>query len=377
MSLAAHQQPSAAPGAKPEIGVMVVDDSTIIRTLIANWIEAEPDMHVVGRCRNGLDAVQTVETRKPDVIVLDIEMPEMDGLTALPELRKRRPEARIVMASTLTRRNAEISMRALSLGASDYIPKPESRNVGASEEFHKAIVEKVRALGGAVGRLSRRAQTAQPAAAAAAADAGGAKYQLRTPKNLPARIVAIGSSTGGPQALSSVIAEISRGVDAPILIVQHMPKMFTAILAEHMQKASGRPAAEAQDGESIEKGRIYVAPGGYHMIVEGKGASQKIRLTEDAPVNFCRPAVDPLFYSVAESYGPAAVCAILTGMGHDGAAGGVAVADAGGAVVAQDEATSVVWGMPGAAAAAGACCAVEPLDKIGSRIVALSRGAGR
>ena len=357
-----------------DIRVMVVDDSTIIRTLIANWIDNEPDMQVVGRCRNGLEAVQTVERRRPGVIVLDIEMPEMDGLTALPELRRLRPEAQIVMASTLTRRNAEISMRALSLGAADYIAKPESRSVGASEEFQKAIIEKVRALGGAGRQAGKPFSASKPTLADAAPASPG--YTLRAAKNLPAQIIAIGSSTGGPQALARVVSDIAR-VSAPILIVQHMPKMFTAILAEHLQKASGRPAAEAQDGERIERERIYVAPGGYHMVVEGTGPSKKIRLNEDPPVNFCRPAVDPFFESVAQSFGPTAVAVVLTGMGHDGAAGGVAIADAGGAVVAQDEATSVVWGMPGATAMAGACCAIAPLEKLGQKILTLSQGAGR
>ena len=370
---------------------MVVDDSVVIRGMISRWIDAEPDMKVTASLRTGLDAVNQLERIKPDVAVLDIEMPELDGISALPQLLAKKRDLIIIMASTLTRRNAEISLKALSLGASDYIPKPEStREASAAEIFHHDLIQKIRTFGAKVRRASAspaRAFTAQPtlapvhepsrpaphSATPAAPTHGGVKTRPFSP-HAP-RVLLIGSSTGGPQALMSVVTELGPVIDRfPVLITQHMPPTFTTILAEHLARSSKRPAHEAVDGEAVKAGTIYLAPGGRHMRVVRHGADALIALDDGPPVNFCKPAVDPLFTSAIEVWQTGTFAAILTGMGSDGMRGGKDIVAAGGNVIAQDEATSVVWGMPGAAANAGICSAILPLNQIAPKIVRLFAG---
>jgi two-component system chemotaxis response regulator CheB len=290
------------------------------------------------------------------------------------------------MASTLTRRNAEISFKALSLGAADYIPKPEStREATAAETFHHDLIQKIRHLGA---RARRRAQSsASPSMAPAPervrevsaplAAAPVAQLQLaRQPFSMLApRVLLIGSSTGGPQALMTLVADIGPVIDRfPVLITQHMPPTFTTILAEHLARASRRPAHEAVEGEIVKPGRIYLAPGGRHMRVARHGADTVIALDDGPPVNFCKPAVDPLFNSAIDVWQGSIMSVILTGMGSDGMRGGKDIVAAGGSVIAQDEATSVVWGMPGAAANAGICAAVLPLNQIAPKLVRLFSG---
>ena len=362
-----------------KIRIVVVDDSAVVRGLISRWIEAEADIEIVSLHRNGRLAVEAIETDNPDVVILDIEMPEMDGLTALPLLLRKKPGLPVIMASTLTRRNAEISLKALTLGARDYIPKPEAQHgLVTADDFRRDLLAKIRAL--APRRRQRRhatALTAETHAAAAAKPAAEPAIALRAASTVLPRIIVIGSSTGGPPALSATLKALGpAGQSVPILITQHMPPTFTGILAEHLARAAGRPAAEAIDGEPILAGKIYVAPGGKHMLVKA-GAAPTIRLDDGPPINFCKPAVDPLFASAAEAYGPATLGLVLTGMGHDGAEGGCRIAAGGGTVIAQDEATSVVWGMPGAAARAGICSAVLPLDAIPGKLAGLLKGGGR
>jgi two-component system chemotaxis response regulator CheB len=368
---------------------MVVDDSAVIRGLISRWIEAEADMTVVASLRTGVDAVNQVARVAPDVVVLDIEMPDMDGISALPLLLEKRRDLVVIMASTLTRRNAEISFRALALGASDYIPKPESaRDASAADVFKRDLIDKIRHLG-ARGRRragvagSPQAQPApvqaapvRPAAAPVGPASVPARIALRPFGVLAPRVLLVGSSTGGPQALMALVAGIGAVIDrVPVLITQHMPPTFTTILAEHLARASGRPAAEGTDGEPVRAGRIYLAPGGRHMrVARAAGGLPMIALDDGPQVNFCRPAVDPLFSSAVDVWQGAIVAVVLTGMGADGANGGRDIVAAGGSVMAQDEATSVVWGMPGAAAAAGICSAVLPLDQIAPRVERLFSG---
>lgn len=368
------------------IRVMVVDDSAVIRGLITRWIEAEPDMMVAGSLRTGRDAVNQLERVDPDVAVLDIEMPDLDGISALPQLLAKKRNLIVIMASTLTLRNAEISLKALSLGAADYIPKPEStREQGAAEIFRHDLVEKIRHLAPRRGRLP--GATASPPLAPGL-DAGREPVRRLAPgATTPAapvlvsfsvqtpRVLLIGSSTGGPQALMGLVGEIAPVIDrVPVLITQHMPPTFTTILAEHLARASRRPAAEAIDGEPVKPGRIYLAPGGRHMRVVRQGSGVAIALDDGPPVNFCKPAVDPLFASAAEIWQGAVQAVILTGMGSDGMRGGKQVVAAGGSVIAQDETTSVVWGMPGAAAHAGICAAILPLGQIGAKLIRLFAG---
>jgi two-component system, chemotaxis family, protein-glutamate methylesterase/glutaminase len=366
--------------------VMVVDDSVVIRGLISRWIGSEPDMMVVGSLRTGLDAVNQLERINPDVAVLDIEMPELDGISALPQLLAKKRDLIIIMASTLTRRNAEISFKALSLGASDYIPKPEStREASAAEIFHHDLIQKIRSFGAKL----RRAVPAAPSPALVPAPGRSREPSFRlqpSPVAQPQlvrrafsmqapRVLLIGSSTGGPQALMSLVGELGSVIDRfPVLITQHMPPTFTTILAEHLARSSHRPAHEAIDGEIVKAGQIYLAPGGRHMRVYRHGADAVIALDDGAPVNFCKPAVDPLFTSAIEVWQGGIMSVILTGMGSDGTRGGKDIVAAGGSVIAQDEATSVVWGMPGAAANAGICAAILPLNQIAPKLVRLFSG---
>src|SRR5438876_1234897 len=362
--------------------VMVVDDSVVIRGLIARWLGSEPDMVVAASLRTGLDAVNQIEAVNPDVAVLDIAMPDLDGISALPLMWAKKRNLIIIMASTLTRRNAEISFKALSLGASDYIPKPEStREAGAAEIFRRDLVEKIRQLGAKV----RRAAPASPSSVLGSA-LDQPRELLRRPVAQPQlmrrafsaqapRALLIGSSTGGPQALMAMVTELGPVIDRfPVLITQHMPPTFTTILAEHLARSSRRPAREALDGEIIKVGQIYLAPGARHMRVAGHGSDAVIALDDGPAVNFCKPAVDPLFTSAIDVWQGGVLAVVLTGMGSDGMRGGKEIVAAGGSVIAQDEASSVVWGMPGAAANAGICAAVLPLDQIAPKLVRLFSG---
>ena len=353
--------------------VMVVDDSAVIRGLITRMLEESGDIAVVASMPNGEQALKALEKHDIDVIVLDIEMPVMDGLTALPKLLEMKPDVKIIMASTLTVKNAEVSLRAMQAGASDYVPKPtSSKEISGGLDFKRELVEKVRALGRA--RKGGAASAAAPAAGgspAAIEKKGlfpGKKVTLRAPGKFTPAILAIGSSTGGPQALFAVLKGL-KGLGVPIVITQHMPATFTAILAEHITRASTIPCEEGKDGDALQAGRIYLAPGGKHMLLEKKGAQVVVKLDDGPPENFCKPAVDPMLRSIAEIYGPRVLTCILTGMGNDGAKGGKVIVDAGGTVIAQDEETSTVWGMPGAAAHAGICSTILPLNDIAPHIM--------
>ena len=278
MTSLAPAETSPEPITCDKIRVMVVDDSAVVRGLVSRWVTEDPALEKVGSFANGQLALSGIVGAAPDVIILDIEMPVMDGMTALPELLKLKPGVKIIIASTLSRKNAEISMKALSLGATDYIPKPETnRGVTTSQEFRSELLRKVKAMvpakGGATGpdRIAARQRTAPAASDAAAPDTDGATYSMRPFSPVKPRILAIGSSTGGPQALAKVIETLAPAtVDIPVVITQHMPPTFTAILAEHLTRCSGRTAKEGEDGESVVPGTIYVAPGGSHMALAQK-----------------------------------------------------------------------------------------------------------
>jgi two-component system chemotaxis response regulator CheB len=378
-SIPATSLPAPAGLAEP-LRVMVVDDSAVIRGLLARTLDADPEIKVVASVGNGQMALSAVARSDIDVIILDIEMPVMDGLTALPKLIAAAPTVKIIMASTLTRRNAEVGLKALSAGASDYIPKPTStREIGQADDFKRELVGKVKALGaarrGAEGvRRPRPAGEALRAPQPVRSALPDLPVVLRKQKIVPPRVLAIGSSTGGPQALFKVLGAIDKSVTLPILITQHMPPTFTTILAEHIATVSKRPCAEAVDREPVKEGRIYVAPGNFHMIVEPAAAGAVIRLNQEPPENFCRPAVDPMLRSLAKVYGPTVLTMILTGMGNDGFRGSQVVTASGGAVIAQDEASSVVWGMPRAVAVGGLCSAVLPVAEIAGFVSAVVAG---
>lgn len=345
---------ASSPARDRRVRILVVDDSAIVRGLIVQTLERDPALSVVARAANGEAALAELARTPVDVVVLDIEMPVMDGLTALPLILQRQPDVKVVMASTLTRRNARISLQALQAGAADYVPKPETGGLVGADEFARELIAKVKALGG---------RGAAPTATAPSPTAPVVRPAALSPPVRP-QVVAIGGSTGAPPALMSLFEALKGELEQAVLLTQHMPPTFTAMLAEQLERAGGRPAAEARDGEPVLPGRIYVAPGGWHMTVGRSGQVPVIRLNQEAPEHFCRPSVDPMLRSAAAVYGPGLLAVILTGMGSDGAEGCRAVAEAGGRFVVQDEATSVVWGMPGAAARTGLAEAALPLNQI-------------
>lgn len=359
-----------------KLRIMLVDDSAVIRGIFRRTLDADPDISIVAAVSNGQQAIDTLARQTVDVVVLDIEMPVMDGLTALPIILENNPGIKVIMASTLTEKNAAVSLKALEIGAADYIPKPTAKHeIHTAESFKRDLVEKVKALGGK--RVKTRVADARvPSKPIAAAGASAAPVPLsfRKVSSVPPRIIAIGSSTGGPQALFRVFEGLKGAIGhVPVVIAQHMPKAFTGILAEHLSKIVDGTCQEGRDGELLEAGRVYIAPGDFHMTIEQASGGPVVRLNQDPPENYCRPSVEPLFRSVSEHFGSAALGLMLTGMGHDGVDASRTLVDAGGTLFAQDEESSVVWGMPGAVATAGLCAEVLPIDNIAPRVCQLLR----
>ena len=356
------------------VRVLLVDDSAVIRGFVTRALADLPDVRIIASVGDGAAAIAALKREVADIIILDIEMPVMTGLQALPELVKIAPHARIIMSSTLTSEGAEVTLRAMALGAADYVTKPTStREQNATDDWRRDLIAKIEALGSAARRqrTSRTAPTAAQPAAAAAAPINksrlydGAAVKLREPARQAPAVIAIGSSTGGPQALFQVMPHL-KGVRQPIVITQHMPKAFTTILADHISRQTGVPCLEAKTGDVLEAGRAYLAPGDYHLLFERKGEQVVTILDQGPPESFCRPAVDPMLRSLVKAYtAPKIIIAILTGMGADGQKSCEQLTASGGTVVAQDQATSVVWGMPGAVATTGLCSAVLPLGDIG------------
>ncbi len=338
------------------VSVLLVDDSAVARGMIERGLSNDNDIRVIGSAGNGQAAVDFVRQTPPDVVLLDVEMPVMDGLTALPKILSLAPKTSVIMASALTRRHAGLSFKALQLGAADYVPKPDATTgPDALPNFLAELKAKVKAHGR---KRSAAAVVPRPVGL----------------KKLKPAAVAIASSTGGPPALLKVFTQLKGAVRTPVFVTQHMPATFTAMLADQLGQASGAPAFEARDGMPAMAGRIYVAPGGFHMIVERAAGQVTIRLSDGPEENFVRPAADPMLRSLAKAYGPGLLACVLTGMGRDGADGCQAVADAGGNFFVQDEGTSVVWGMPGAAWRTGRAMAQAPLDAIGPYLADAMRG---
>jgi two-component system, chemotaxis family, protein-glutamate methylesterase/glutaminase len=344
--------------------VMICDDSAVIRAAMARMLESDPGVRVVARVANGRQAVEEVTRQSIDVVLLDIEMPEMGGMQALPLLLRADPALRVVMASTLTTRGADIAMRALRLGAADYLPKPTTAEIN-DDSFRRELIAKVTGLA----RLRRRATSRPPAGTSAV------PLSLRPAPAQAVELLAIGSSTGGPQALLTLVQGFGKAVPVPVILTQHMPAAFTPLMAAHLDKLGSLPCAEARDGEPLQPGHLYVAPGNRHLLVEGVAGRLRARLTNGPPENFCRPAVDPMLRSAVGCCGGRVLVVMLTGMGHDGLTGTRDVIAAGGAALAQDEATSVVWGMPGAIAQGGLCHKVLPLPLLaGATLELLHKG---
>lgn len=341
--------------------VLIVDDSVVIRRLVSEALGAAPQIEIVGKAANGRIALEKIQRLDPDVVVLDVEMPEMSGLEALEEIRKLKRRPKVIMFSTLCEQGAAVTVKALALGASDYVTKPS--NVGGISEGRKQVqdrmVPKILAL---VPRL--RSQVA-------GASVTGLPRPRPTSVLANARIDAllIGSSTGGPNALAEVVPHLGADLPVPVLIVQHMPPMFTRYLAERLDSLSPYPVVEAVDGMPIQAGHVYVAPGGLHLGVREVSPERRVcHIHEAPPENSCRPAVDVLFRSGVAAWGQNVLGVVLTGMGKDGLAGCQGIKEAGGQVLSQDEETSVIWGMPGWVAKEGATDRILPLGKIAPEI---------
>lgn len=351
--------------------MLVVDDSAVVRGVLGRMVDAQEDMRVVTTATNGSDALDALRLQEIDVVLLDIEMPVMDGLTALPLICQRHPRARVLITSSLTHRSAAVTMRALALGAVDYVYKPSARDGGVFgvETAAAGIVAKIRAVAHRTSEADRRDSQSHHADAATSRSARAALPV----GDFEPQILALAASTGGPNALAAVVAGLPRDFPLPVLVTQHMPPMFTTMFAQRLAREGTLPCEEAQDGEVLRSGRIYVAPGDRHMTVLGAavGRSPTVRITDGPPEHHCRPAADPMFRTAAQVFPNGVLAVVLTGMGEDGRQGCEAVAAAGGRIVVQDEATSVVWGMPGSVVASGIPCSILPLQSISAHVASL------
>lgn len=351
-----------------KIRVLIVDDSVVIRRLLSNLLSEDPMIEVVGVAANGKIALQKLPLVKPDIVTLDIEMPVMNGLETVKAIRKQDRKVPIVMFSTLTERGAVATLDALSYGANDYVTKPS--NVGSimlsMQRVREELVPKIKALCDAEPLFVRRNPVVPKRKQAI-----GASHRTPSRSKRSSRIdvVAIGTSTGGPNALKTVFAQLPASLSVPIVVVQHMPPLFTKYLANSLDSKSPVRVDEGQEGLRLQPGHAWIAPGDYHMVVKRKGADVVLGLNQAAPENSCRPAVDVLFRSVADVYGGNVLGVVMTGMGHDGLVGAEAIRDAGGTVLIQDQASSVIWGMPGSVARADLADDTLPLESIASAIV--------
>ena len=344
----------------PPVRILIVDDSVVIRKILSETLASDRDFQIVGMAGDGRIGLAKIAQLRPDLITLDVEMPVMNGLETLAEIRKLYPHLHVIMFSTLTERGAAATLEALSLGASDYVTKPSNTGsmAGAIERIRAELIPKIKALCGRQRAISfsapRAVQNARPRA-----------VRKGEP---PIEIVAIGTSTGGPSALAEVLPAIPKDFPVPIVAVQHMPPLFTKMLADRLAAQSNIPIAEGVAGTRITPGRVWIAPGNFHMTVKRSGLSLNLELNQQPPENSCRPAVDVLFRSVAAACGAATLAVVMTGMGSDGLKGSQSIRDAGGRIIVQDEASSVVWGMPGAIYSAGNADGIFPLRLLAGEI---------
>ena len=363
------------------VSVLVVDDSSVVRRLVTTALEEDARINVVGTAANGRLALAKIEQLQPDVVTLDLEMPVMDGMEVLSVLRRTRPDLPVVVFSTLTERGGTATLDALAGGASDYVTKPTSvRNLDdAVRAVRDQLAPKVVSLHEA--RLAKQGRFPRRPGANGVTPVAPSRRQQR-PGNGRVEVVAIGSSTGGPEALAALVPALPADFPAPVVIVQHMPRLFTRLMAQRLDKLSALTVVEAVGDEVLAAGHVYVAPGERHLeVFRDDDGSVRTRLTTAAAENNCRPSVDVLFRSVADTYGGSALGVVLTGMGADGARGSVTLVEAGGRVLVQDEPSSVVWGMPRAVAEAGAADEVLPLaalaEAVTTRVGRLVAGGAR
>jgi two-component system chemotaxis response regulator CheB len=351
-----------------QIQVMIVDDSLVVRKVLANVLSSDPEIAIAGWASNGRLALAKLQTLRPDIILLDIEMPVMNGLETIPEIRKLLPRVPIIMFSTLTERGAEATLDALALGASDYLAKPSNQDMTAtSEAIHRDLVPKIKALC----HFPVRGQNPAPSVPRPIVRPlrPEIRFSAAPPRSGPLKIIAIGVSTGGPDALAKLLPSFPENFPLPIVIAQHMPPVFTTLLAKRLASKCALPVRECQSGDALAPSCVWIAPGDYHMVVREEEHRMLLRTNQEPRENFCRPSVDVLFRSVAETYGASSLGVILTGMGHDGLKGCEMLGATGASILVQDEASSVVWGMPGFVARAGLAEKILPLDRIGEEIV--------
>lgn len=345
------------------IRVLVVDDSVVVRKIVTDVLSEDPAIEVVGTAVNGRIAVGKLEQLKPDLVTMDIEMPEMNGIEAVRAIRAKRNRVPIIMFSTLTERGASATLDALSAGANDYVTKPA--NVGSvaqsMESVRQQLTPKIKALTG-------RPVTTGPAWVPAPAAAPARPPAPRTGAVKQPAVLVVGSSTGGPEALARVLPALPASLPVPVLLVQHMPPVFTRQFAQRLDRLCPLTVVEAVDGTPLAPGTVHLAPGDHHLTIRKTGRGLVTALNQSPPENFCRPAVDPLFRSSVETFDGAVLGVVLTGMGSDGRIGAGRIRETGGAVVVQDQASSVVWGMPGAVATAGFADEVLPLDRVAEAI---------
>jgi two-component system chemotaxis response regulator CheB len=340
-----------------KIKVLLVDDSAVIRKVLGDVLKEDPEIEVIGTAANGKMALEQIAQLKPDIITLDIEMPVMDGLQTVQEIRKTGSAVPIIMCSSLTAAGASHTLDALAFGASDYVTKPSSHGANTRDVVGAELIKKIKGLARMTAAVPAPVQARPPASAVQAPVLGSIEA------------IAIGVSTGGPAALQEVLPLLPADLRVPILIVQHMPPVFTKLLAERLSGKTKMAVVEAQDGQDVVPGTIYLAPGGFHMEVNRRFGKVFTVLHEGPLENSCRPAVDVLFRSVAAAYGASSLAVMLTGMGQDGLIGCQRIKEVGGAVIAQDRDSSAVWGMPGAVVEAGLASSVLPLMEIASAMV--------
>ncbi|HTQ06610.1 MAG TPA: chemotaxis-specific protein-glutamate methyltransferase CheB [Polyangiaceae bacterium] len=354
---------------RPSIGVLIVDDSAVVRKIVSEALTTEGDIVVAGVAPNGRIALERLELLRPDIVLLDLEMPEMDGLATLKVLRERFRDLPVVVFSTMTERGAAVTLDALAAGANDYVCKPSgAANLQASMRVVRgALLEKIRVLV-ARARDAREVRVSQSAPRPLPPPP-----PLPEPSNAPIAAVAIGISAGGPAALSAVVPQIPADIGVPIVLVQHMPATFTALLAQRLGAASRIRVLEATHRGRLEAGTLYVAPGDRHLTLGASGTSVLTLLDSGPLENGCRPAVDPLFRSAAQVYGTGLLAVVMTGMGTDGTLGATEVRRSGGHVWAQDQATSTIWGMAGSVVRAGLAERIFRLDDLAGDMARLVR----
>jgi two-component system chemotaxis response regulator CheB len=361
-----------------KIRVLVVDDSVVVRRMLSEMLSNNPAIESVSTASNGKIALARIPQVNPDAVILDVEMPEMDGIQTLAEIRRSNPMLPVIMFSTVTVRGAAATLDAIALGANDYVAKPSTRSgtVGQLGLVYQDLVDKIKAHCHFDANADASNASASPSSiieppplVLPSPMLPGAKQILP----LPIDAIGIGVSTGGPNALAALLPSLPSDLGVPVFIVQHMPRLFTKLLAERLSSKTQIPVEEARPNDVVVGSRAWLAPGDFHMIVKRLGTKIIIHTNHDSPENSCRPSVDPLFRSIAETYGPRALGVIMTGMGQDGLRGCEAIRARGGQVLAQDEASSVVWGMPGFVARAGLANKIVPLGELGAEIVRRTR----